>query len=396
MLGKSIIVDLLTQSAKYTADFLTKYISNAKYDWWQMYVFEHLPDYAKRNYNFSNPSLYDLDIYALLKVFDGNWRMVSEKARLEYVMRNYLKELLVIRNEWAHEATYGISPDKIERHLSTIYYYNKGIKADDEFIQVIQKERLAVLNEQYPTSAPQITETKVEPTSAPTSTPETENTETYQPGTLVRLKSDSSKSGAVISVSTTGKEPRYTVLINNKKQTYYHSQILAEETTSENPVATLEEFNAHLTVTQLSNPYSQSLFSLNSAKINIIPHQFRPVLKFIKADRPRILIADGVGVGKTIEAGLILKELEARDKAKNVLIICPKPLVSEKKWSDEMKLRFGERFKAIDGKEFKSIIDDAAKDEWDNHHSILSLHRRQTEEKQIMCRIVQSESQAEV
>ena len=368
MLGPSIIVDLLNQSAKYTADFLTTYLANSKYDWWQMYVYEHLPESIKRNYNFSNPSLYELDTYALLKVFDGNWRMISEKARLEYVMRNYLKELLVIRNEWAHQATYGIPAEKIERHLSTIYYYNKGIKADDEFLQRIQKERLAVLNEQYSTAAPQTTEEKAAPT--PTTTPETtsvDNDAIHQPGTLIRLKSDSTKSGAVISVSTTGKEPRYTVLINNKKQTYYHSQILAEETYSENPTATLEEFNAHLTVTQLSNPYSQSLFSLNSAKINIIPHQFRPVLKFIKAERPRILIADGVGVGKTIEAGLILKELEAREKAKNILIICPKPLVSEKKWSDEMRIRFGEHFKAIDGKEFKSIIDDAAKDEWDMH-----------------------------
>jgi len=61
------------------------------------------------------------------------------------------------------------------------------------------------------------------------------------------------------------------------------------------------------------------------------------VLKLIQADRPRMLVADEVGVGKTIEAGLILKELQARRELKSVLVICPKPLVAERKWQQEMK-----------------------------------------------------------
>ena len=58
----------------------------------------------------------------------------------------------------------------------------------------------------------------------------------------------------------------------------------------------------------------------------------------IKSDEPRILIADSVGVGKTIEAGLIIKELEARTDLERIMIICPKPLVSERKL-DTMKRR---------------------------------------------------------
>ena len=78
------------------------------------------------------------------------------------------------------------------------------------------------------------------------------------------------------------------------------------------------------------NPNIRSLYSLNSAKIDFIPYQYRPVLKIINSDSPRILIADGVGVGKTIEAGLILKELEARNDIKSVMVICPRPLITEK------------------------------------------------------------------
>ena len=77
------------------------------------------------------------------------------------------------------------------------------------------------------------------------------------------------------------------------------------------------------------------------ARVDFIPYQYRPVLKFIKADLPRLLIADSVGVGKTIEAGLILRELQARSEINSVLIICPRPLVAEQKWQREMK-RFDE------------------------------------------------------
>ena len=68
-----------------------------------------------------------------------------------------------------------------------------------------------------------------------------------------------------------------------------------------------------------------------------------------------MLIADGVGVGKTIEAGLILRELQARREINSVLIICPNPLVVEKKWLNEMK-RFEENFEHLEGKDLKYCI----------------------------------------
>ena len=81
------------------------------------------------------------------------------------------------------------------------------------------------------------------------------------------------------------------------------------------------------------------------------------MLKLIQADRPRLLIADEVGVGKTIEAGLILKELQARRELRTVLVICPKPLVAERKWLEEMK-RFDERFDHLDGPTLRYCIEE--------------------------------------
>lgn len=80
-------------------------------------------------------------------------------------------------------------------------------------------------------------------------------------------------------------------------------------------------------------------------------------MKFIKSDRPRLLIADGVGVGKTIEAGLILRELQARRDIRSILIICPRPLVTECKWQNEMK-RFEERFVHLDGRALRYCINE--------------------------------------
>jgi ATP-dependent helicase HepA len=88
------------------------------------------------------------------------------------------------------------------------------------------------------------------------------------------------------------------------------------------------------------------------------------VLKFIRSDRPRLLIADSLGVGKTIEAGLILRELQARRNIRRVLIACPRPLVTEEKWRREMK-RFDERLEHLDGPGLRHCISEMDLDgEW--------------------------------
>ena len=178
----------------------------------------------------------------------------------------------------------------------------------------------------------------------------------FTQGQVVVLKSDKSIKGAVISIIDGSPEKRYQVFTNSLGvQVYYASQLEAEQVLPELEKVNAERFHAGLTASLIRNPSLSSLYSLNTAKIDFIPHQFRPVLKFIRSDRPRLLIADGVGVGKTIEAGLILRELQARRNLDSVLIICPRPLVSERKWEDEMK-RFDEEFVALDGDKFRHCI----------------------------------------
>lgn len=127
------------------------------------------------------------------------------------------------------------------------------------------------------------------------------------------------KIGAIISVEKYNNSSRYIALIDGKKVSLYPEQIRPAILENEALNYTAKDANSLFTARLLLNPNINSLYSLNSSKIDYIPYQFRPVLKIIKSESPRILIADGVGVGKTIEAGLILKELEARFDIKSVL-----------------------------------------------------------------------------
>ncbi len=178
----------------------------------------------------------------------------------------------------------------------------------------------------------------------------------FAPGQMVVLKSNPSLRGAVMKVLSGQAEDRVEVFMGSSVQTYYASQLqAADQPADELQPLSCDLFHAYLTALQIRHPSLSTLYSLNAARVNFIPYQFRPVLRFIRSDRPRLLIADGVGVGKTIEAGLILRELQARREIKSVLIICPRPLLTEGKWRSEMK-RFGEQFTHLDGPTLRYCI----------------------------------------
>lgn len=180
----------------------------------------------------------------------------------------------------------------------------------------------------------------------------------FKVGQIVVPIATPSVSGAIIQVIHGEPENRYIVFIEGRTVTYYASQIKAlPEPKPAYSFFTLQTFHAYLTALQIKHPSISNLYSLHAARIDYIPYQFKPVLKLIRSDRPRILIADEVGVGKTIEAGLILRELQARRDINSVLVICPKPLIVERKWQDEIK-RFDEYFEQLDGKTLRYCINE--------------------------------------
>ncbi len=90
-----------------------------------------------------------------------------------------------------------------------------------------------------------------------------------------------------------------------------------------------------------------AISAVQPGRLRIEPYQLVPVLRAIRMTRVRLLLADGVGLGKTIQAGLLLTELIARRIAHRVLIVSPSgPLLDQ--WEMEMSHRFGLRFQVID------------------------------------------------
>ena len=88
-------------------------------------------------------------------------------------------------------------------------------------------------------------------------------------------------------------------------------------------------------------------------KIAPLPHQILALDFVIDQFRPRCLLADEVGLGKTIEAALIMEELKLRDIARRILVIAPAGLTHQ--WRDELKLKFSEEFSIFDRDSFKSF-----------------------------------------
>lgn len=101
-----------------------------------------------------------------------------------------------------------------------------------------------------------------------------------------------------------------------------------------------DEFRVALTKRRLEHPVTDQYLSYKASNTRLFYHQFLPVKKMLESPAQRLLIADEVGTGKTIEAGLIWAELESRSAhgLENVWVVCPKPLV--RKWRDEMLQRF--------------------------------------------------------
>lgn len=130
------------------------------------------------------------------------------------------------------------------------------------------------------------------------------------------------------------------------------------------------EYSKKNTTFKISNSNNSTISSLKASKTLFRAYQFKPLLKFLNSPNRRLLVADEVGLGKTIEAGHIMLELKARRELRNVLIICPMSL--QEKWKAELFEKFGLSFKIYDSN--KDLITDL-QDRAHDVHAIINYEK---------------------
>lgn len=104
---------------------------------------------------------------------------------------------------------------------------------------------------------------------------------------------------------------------------------------------------------KIKSETSEGILSKLSSGIIPLPHQLHVLSRAVSTNSVRYILADEVGLGKTIEAGLIIKELKARGLIKRILVVCPTGLVTQ--WGIEMDEKFGEKFHVILPEDYNTI-----------------------------------------
>src|SRR5262249_44394438 len=108
-------------------------------------------------------------------------------------------------------------------------------------------------------------------------------------------------------------------------------------------------------------------------EMELLEHQIRTAKTVLRRMRGRALLADEVGLGKTVEAGLTLDELVLRGLARSVLVLVPPSLIEQ--WQGEMRRKFSLDFVTHDDPAFK-----ARRTAWAEHDRILaSIHTAKRE-----------------
>lgn len=167
---------------------------------------------------------------------------------------------------------------------------------------------------------------------------------------------NSQEKGVIIEVLPTGRGRQlYRVRYGNEDKDSLETNLILDtdltdpfECCKQGLFGSYLDFSRINTTFKINNTSNNTISSLKASKTIFKAYQFKPLLKYLNSTNRRLLIADEVGLGKTIEAGHIMMELAARKEFRNVLIICPKMLLE--KWKNELKEKFNFHFKVYDRK----------------------------------------------
>ena len=109
-------------------------------------------------------------------------------------------------------------------------------------------------------------------------------------------------------------------------------------------------------------------FALSMSRVDPLPHQLEAVYDYLlKLPSVRFLLADDAGAGKTIMAGLLIRELKLRGLVERVVVVCPANLTFQ--WQRELKEKFDERFLVLKGSDIRNQF---GANEWQEHNQVIT------------------------
>ncbi|WP_048715742.1 helicase-related protein [Cardiobacterium hominis] len=172
---------------------------------------------------------------------------------------------------------------------------------------------------------------------------------TWNPGQLVRHIDDPAKTGTVTDQTrprTSGTQYRVR-WDNGRLDWHYASELTAASVSDDDPLELIragrygrvDDLRQLLTHIHLAGRLANVIYAMGLTQTDFYPHQYKPLLTLLDSPANGLLIADEVGLGKTIEAGLIWTELRARHDMRRLLVVCPAML--REKWRFELSARFG-------------------------------------------------------
>lgn len=106
-------------------------------------------------------------------------------------------------------------------------------------------------------------------------------------------------------------------------------------------------------LSKIKNETASGLLSSLASGVIPLPHQLHVLNRAMERNTIRYILADEVGLGKTIEAGMVIRELKARGLIRRILVVCPTGLVTQ--WASEMQEKFHEKFHVILPSDFDTI-----------------------------------------
>lgn len=201
------------------------------------------------------------------------------------------------------------------------------------------------------------------------------------PGDRVRLIDNPSRIGVLTSDPPTGegRRRRLVVMFPDGAEPILASSLEPVEAETSDPYLLMQRgqyggashLRGAITLARLSGKLANLIYSLNTTNTKFLPYQFKPVLQFLDSPSRGIVIADEVGLGKTIEAGLIWTELRARQDARRLLVVCPAML--REKWCAELANRFGVKAQIVDAGELLDRLSAAKTDPTEEFALVASL-----------------------